>query len=104
MGAVNLRWPPGRAAVEAVRAGSDIAAFVSVTEVRSIIDALEAGVLDRTIDEAQVNRSVLRVLRTKGVDPCTVGSPPVRAAPTAPVAGTGSTSSLELTPEKLPGT
>ena len=101
MGAVNLRWPPGRAAVEAVRAGSDIAAFVSVTEVRAIIDALEAAVLDRTIDEAQVNRSVLRVLRTKGVDPCTVGTPPVR---TAPVAGTGSTSSVELTPETLPGT
>ena len=75
MGAVNLRWPPPRAAVEALKAGSDIAAFVSIDEVKSIVDALEAGVRDHTLDEGQVNRSVVRVMRTKGVNPCTVAAP-----------------------------
>ncbi len=75
MGAVNLRWPPARAAVETVKAGSDIAAFVSIDEVKTIVDALEAAVRDHTLDEGQVNRSVVRVMRTKGVNPCTVAAP-----------------------------
>ena len=61
--------------MEAVKAGSDVAAFVSIEEVKTIVDALEVAVQDHTLDEGQVNRSVVRVLRTKGVNPCTVGAP-----------------------------
>jgi beta-N-acetylhexosaminidase len=75
MGAVNLRWPPSRAAVESIKAGADIAILATVTEVTSILDALVAAVSDHTIDEGQLNRSVLRVLRTKGVNPCAVSNP-----------------------------
>lgn len=102
MGAVNLRWPPGQAAVQSVKAGADIAAFVSIDEVTSVVDALEAAVRDHTLDEGQVNRSVVRILRTKGVNPCTVAVPTdVGATPGTTVGA--STSAPRGVAETLPG-
>ena len=74
MGAVTGRWKAPAAAVEAVAAGADVALFVTISERDAIgvIDALQYAVSVGRITEAQLNRSVVRVVRSKRINPCAV--------------------------------
>ena len=74
MGAVTTRWKAPAAAVEAIAAGADVALFVTISERDAIgvIDALEYAVTMGRISEAQLNRSVARIARSKNLNPCTV--------------------------------
>ncbi len=74
MGAVTTRWKAPVAAVEAISAGADVALFVTISERDAIgvIDALEYAVTVGRISEAQLNRSVVRVVRSKNLNPCAV--------------------------------
>ena len=75
MGAVTGRWKAPGAAAEAITAGADVALFVTISfrDAVGVIDALEQIVIDGRLPMAQLNRSVLRVVRSKGLDPCSVG-------------------------------
>lgn len=72
MAAVNLRWPEPLAAVRAVAAGADVALFATLPDWSLVLDELERALGDRRLNRTEVVRSAERVLRTKGIDPCTV--------------------------------
>ena len=74
MGSVTGRWRAPAAAADAITSGADIALFVTISlrDAVGVIDALEQIVIDGRLSRAQLNRSVLRVVRAKGVDPCAV--------------------------------
>lgn len=74
MGAVTSRWNAPSAAVEAIAAGADVALFVTISERDAIgvIDALEYAVSVGRIAESQLNRSVVRIVRSKNLDPCAI--------------------------------
>ena len=74
MGAITGRWKAPGAAAEAITAGADVALFVTISlrDAVGVIDALEQIVIDGRLPMGQLNRSVLRVVRSKGLDPCSV--------------------------------
>ena len=74
MGAVTGRYRAPSAAADAITAGADIALFVTIShrDAVGVIDALEQIVREGRLTRAQLNRSVLRIVRSKGLDPCSV--------------------------------
>ena len=74
MGAVTGRYRAPAAAADAIAAGADVALFVTIShrDAVGVIDALEQIVRDGRLTKVQLNRSVLRVVRSKGLDPCSV--------------------------------
>lgn len=74
MGAVTTRWKAPAAGVEAIAAGADVALFVTISERDAIgvIDALEYAVSVGRISEGQLNHSVVRVVRSKNLNPCNI--------------------------------
>ncbi len=63
MSAISERWGTGEAAVLAVQAGADIILAGDTAEVTA--EAIHQAVRDGDISEERVDRSVLRILRTK---------------------------------------
>ncbi|MEE3849969.1 glycoside hydrolase family 3 protein [Gordonia sp. LSe1-13] len=70
MAAISARYPIEQAAPMAIRAGSDIALWLSTDRVTSVLDALEQEVAANRLTEQRVDRSVVRILRSKGVLTC----------------------------------
>lgn len=70
MAAISARYPIEEAAPMAIRAGSDIALWLSTDRVSSVLDALQRQVASKRLTEDRVDRSVVRILRSKGVLPC----------------------------------
>ena len=74
MGAITGRWREPAAAAEAIVAGVDMVMFVTISErdAVGVIDALEQIVHDKRLSRRQLNGAVLRVVRAKGLDPCSI--------------------------------
>lgn len=70
MAAISARYPIEEAAPMAIRAGSDIALWLSTDRVSSVLDALQRQVASKRLTEDRVDRSVVRILRSKGVLTC----------------------------------
>ena len=82
MGAVTGRYRAPAAAADAITAGADVALFVTIShrDAVGVIDALEQIVRDGRLTRAQLNRSVLRIVRSKSLDPCSVAPADLVAA------------------------
>ncbi|MCX2963720.1 glycoside hydrolase family 3 N-terminal domain-containing protein [Gordonia aquimaris] len=70
MAAISARYPIEQAAPMAIRAGADIALWLTTDRVPAVLDALEQQVASQRLSEQRVDRSVVRVLRSKGVLTC----------------------------------
>ncbi|MBA3303494.1 MAG: hypothetical protein H0U26_06460, partial [Acidimicrobiia bacterium] len=75
MGAVNLRWPFGEAAVMAVGAGADAVLATDGHQARAMRDALVGAVSTGRIPEARLDEAVARMLTLRGADPATMLCP-----------------------------
>jgi beta-N-acetylhexosaminidase len=75
MAAIRRSYGVPEAALRALAAGSDMALFVTSAELPDVLVHLADAVRSQRLDEAQVNRSVLRVLAVKAVDPCRQAAP-----------------------------
>ena len=71
MNAVTASRSPAEAAGAAIAAGADVALLISVDDGAAALQALEAAIGDQ-VPETRVNEAMLRVLRQKGIDPCTL--------------------------------
>ncbi len=63
MGAITKGFPNGAAAVQAIKAGADVA--LMPPDPKAAIDAIEAAVKSGDLSEARINESVQRILRAK---------------------------------------
>lgn len=79
MSAVTMHVPESQAAMMAISAGADIALVSKPEEVQPAHDAITGAISGGLIDAQQVDASVARVLRAKGV----TGACPALAAPPA---------------------
>ncbi|MFT4043939.1 MAG: glycoside hydrolase family 3 N-terminal domain-containing protein [Gordonia sp. (in: high G+C Gram-positive bacteria)] len=70
MAAISARYPIEQAAVMSIRAGADIALWITTEHVSLVVDALARAVAGGTLPLARVERSVVRILRAKGVLHC----------------------------------
>jgi beta-N-acetylhexosaminidase len=70
MAAISAKYGIEKAATLALSAGADIALWLSTDRVPGVLDALTAAVRDGTLPTEQVDESVVRVLRAKGVLDC----------------------------------
>ncbi|GAB17028.1 putative glycosidase [Gordonia effusa NBRC 100432] len=70
MAAISAKYPIEQAVPMALRAGSDIALWLSTDKVPTVLDALERAMDRGTLSSARVDRSVVRILRAKGVLTC----------------------------------
>ncbi|UVF76302.1 glycoside hydrolase family 3 N-terminal domain-containing protein [Gordonia mangrovi] len=70
MAAISARYPIEQAAPMAIRAGADVALWLSTDRVPAVLDTLEQQVASNRLTEQRVDRSVVRVLRSKGVLTC----------------------------------
>jgi beta-N-acetylhexosaminidase len=68
MGAVNLRWNFGEAAVRAVAAGADAVLTTDGTQAPAMRDAIVAAVREGRIPEARLNEAAGRVIALAGGD------------------------------------
>lgn len=70
MAAISAKYPIEEAAVMSIRAGADIALWITTDEVSSVLDAMESAVAHNRLTRDRVNRSVVRILRAKGLVTC----------------------------------
>lgn len=70
MAAINQRYPIQQAVLKFVKAGGDVALWLSTDAVGSVLDTLEGAVASGALTNDRVNRSVVRILRAKGVIDC----------------------------------
>lgn len=70
MAAISDRYPIEEAVPMAIRAGSDVALWLATDRVSSVLDALLREVRAKRLTEERVDRSVVRILRSKGVLTC----------------------------------
>lgn len=70
MAAISAKYPIEQAALMSLRAGADIALWVSTERLTPVLDNLERAVRSGQLSQDKVNRSVVRVLRAKGVLTC----------------------------------
>jgi beta-N-acetylhexosaminidase len=73
MAAVRRTYSVPEATVRALAAGSDMALLVTNANVPDLLAHLAGAVAAHQLDEAQINRSVQRVLAVKAFDPCRTG-------------------------------
>jgi beta-N-acetylhexosaminidase len=73
MAAVRQTYSVPEATLRALAAGNDMALLVSNAHVPDLLSFLADAVAAHQLDEAQVNRSVQRVLTVKAFDPCRMG-------------------------------
>jgi beta-N-acetylhexosaminidase len=67
MKAITDRFGLAASTTKALSAGADIALFSNVTQVAPLLDAAEKALDDKTIDPAENDRAVARVLEAKGL-------------------------------------
>jgi beta-N-acetylhexosaminidase len=72
MGAINLRWPFGEAAVRALGAGADAVLATDGNHAREMRDAIVGAVTTGRVPEARLDEAVARVLTLRDVDPATM--------------------------------
>ena len=53
-----------------IKAGGDIALWITTDRVSSVLDSMQSAVTAGTLTQARVDRSVVRILRAKGVLRC----------------------------------
>lgn len=70
MKAISDRYPIEQAVLKAFQAGSDIGLWLATDKVSSVLDTLETAVRDGKLAEADVDASVVRILKAKGVLTC----------------------------------
>lgn len=70
MAAISAKYGIEKAATLALTAGADIALWLSTDKVPAVLDSLTAAVKSGDLPTAQVDQSVVRVLRAKGVLDC----------------------------------
>ncbi|WAC58124.1 glycoside hydrolase family 3 protein [Gordonia sp. SL306] len=70
MAAISARYPIEQAVPMAIKAGSDIALWLATDRVSSVLDSLQREVAAKRLTVDRVNRSVVRILRSKGVLTC----------------------------------
>ncbi|MFW0783107.1 glycoside hydrolase family 3 N-terminal domain-containing protein [Gordonia sp. CPCC 206044] len=70
MAAISARYPIEKAVPMAIRAGADVALWLATDRVPSVLDALETEVAQHRLSVDRVDRSVVRILRSKGVLHC----------------------------------
>ena len=70
MAAISSKYPIEQAALMSLRAGADIALWITTDRVTAVLDNLERAVKSGSLNQAQVDRSVVRILRAKGVLKC----------------------------------
>ncbi|MBR1383700.1 MAG: glycoside hydrolase family 3 protein, partial [Ruminococcus sp.] len=63
MGAIELNYQPGDAAVKAIDAGADI--ILMPGSIKSSFEAVKAALDDGTLTIGQIDKSVMRVLKLK---------------------------------------
>ncbi|MGB3698432.1 MAG: glycoside hydrolase family 3 N-terminal domain-containing protein [Gordonia sp. (in: high G+C Gram-positive bacteria)] len=70
MKAITDQYTIEQAVLRAIVAGSDIGLWLSTDRVGSVLDSLEAAVAKGRLSTQRVDRSVVRILRAKGVLDC----------------------------------
>ncbi|MFW0794225.1 glycoside hydrolase family 3 N-terminal domain-containing protein [Gordonia sp. CPCC 205515] len=70
MAAISQRYPITQAAPMAIEAGADIALWLATDQVPAVLDSLQQQVKAGKLSVDRVNRSVVRILRSKGVVRC----------------------------------
>ena len=70
MAAISQRYPIEQAALMSIKAGGDIALWITTDRVSSVLDSMQSAVTAGTLTQARVDRSVVRILRAKGVLRC----------------------------------
>ncbi len=70
MAAISERYPIEQAALMSIKAGGDIALWITTDRVSAVLDAMQRAVTAGTLTQARVDRSVVRILRAKGVLHC----------------------------------
>jgi beta-N-acetylhexosaminidase len=70
MEAIKQRYGVPEAALRALVAGTDMALLVDNADLPGVLTHLVDAAMSHRLDESHVNRSVLRVLAVKGIDPC----------------------------------
>ena len=70
MKAITDKYSIDQAVLKAIKAGSDIGLWLSTDQVGSVLDTLEKAVRDGKLSTERVDRSVVRILKSKGVLRC----------------------------------
>lgn len=70
MKAISARYPIDQAVLKSIRAGIDVALWLSTDQVPKVLDTLVDAVKSGKLTEKRVDRSVVRVLRAKGALTC----------------------------------
>ncbi|MFZ2512429.1 MAG: glycoside hydrolase family 3 N-terminal domain-containing protein [Gordonia sp. (in: high G+C Gram-positive bacteria)] len=70
MKAITDRYPIDQAVLRAFQAGSDIGLWLTTDKVSAVLNTLERAVADGKLPEDEVDASVVRILRAKGVLSC----------------------------------
>jgi beta-N-acetylhexosaminidase len=87
MGAVNLRWDFGDAAVQAVRSGADAVLATDGNQARWMRDALVEAVAAGLLDEARLNEAAARMAALAGDDPVALACQAVALPRLSPARG-----------------
>jgi beta-N-acetylhexosaminidase len=69
MGAINQRYGVADAVLRALRAGADVALWVTTDEVPAVLDGLEKAVASGDLPQSRVDDAVLKVANQKGPNP-----------------------------------
>ncbi|NMO02485.1 glycoside hydrolase family 3 protein [Gordonia sp. TBRC 11910] len=70
MAAISEKYPVDQAVPMALQAGIDVGLWISTDKVSAVLDALERSMDAKKLTQAQVDRSVVRILSAKGVLKC----------------------------------
>lgn len=70
MKAISDKYPIDQAVLKAFQAGSDIGLWLTTDQVGTVLDTLEAAVKSGKLRTDRIDRSVVRILRAKGVVSC----------------------------------
>ncbi|EGD53259.1 glycoside hydrolase family 3 N-terminal domain-containing protein [Gordonia neofelifaecis] len=70
MKAITDKYTIEQAVLKAITAGSDIGLWLSTDHVTSVLNSLEKAVADGKLSERRIDRSVVRILKAKGVLDC----------------------------------
>jgi beta-N-acetylhexosaminidase len=69
MGAINQRYGVADAVLRALKAGADVALWVTTDEVPAVLDGLEKAVASGELPQSRVDDAVLKVANQKGPNP-----------------------------------
>ncbi|ALG87045.1 glycoside hydrolase family 3 N-terminal domain-containing protein [Gordonia phthalatica] len=70
MKAITDKYSIDQAVLKAIKAGADVGLWLTTDQVGSVLDTLEKAVKDGKLSAERVDRSVVRILKSKGVLKC----------------------------------